>query len=191
MNLWVFGFCLTGYFVLHSLLADTRIKEQLYLLIPIRYYRLLYNLISIGGLVGLLWMFRQLSVDRLFTVSLWIGGGLIVIGSLLLLLALRNYDLDEFSGTYQFAHNGKTPNHSLNTKGLNAVVRHPLYTASFLLLWGFFLYYPALKSLCFSGIASLYLVIGTRLEEQKLVAVFGEEYLAYMKRVGRFFPKII
>jgi len=163
MKLLIFGLFLTGYFVLHSLLADTRIKERLYLMIPIRYYRLFYNAISIGGLVGLLLMFRQLPADRLFTVPSWIGGLLMAIGGLLLLLALRNYDLGEFSGTHQLSNNGNTPNHSLNTKGLNAFVRHP---------------------------ASLYLIIGTRLEEQKLVAVFGEEYLGYRERVGRFLPKI-
>jgi len=106
-------------------------------------------------------------------------------------LALRNYDLREFSGTHQLAHNGNTPNHSLNTKGLNAFVRHPLYTASFFLFWGFFLYSPTLKSLCFTGISSLYLIIGTRLEEQKLVGVFGKEYSDYQSKVGQFFPKIL
>ena len=108
------------------------------------------------------------------------------LGGLLLLLALRNYDLGEFSGIHQLTHDGNTPKHSLNTESLNAYVRHPLYTASFLLFWGFFLYSPTLKTLCFSGISSLYLIIGTRLEEQKLVAVFGEAYLDYRKRVGRF-----
>jgi len=163
MNLWIFSFCLTGYFVLHSLLADTRIKEQLYLVIPIRYYRLLYNGIAIGGLFGLLLLFRKLPTDKLLQISPTIGFILMIMGGILLLLALRNYDLGEFSGTYQLTHQGKTPNHNLNTQGLNAYVRHPLYTASFMLLWGFFLAFPTLKALCLSGIASLYLIIGTEI----------------------------
>ena len=190
MNLWIFGLCLTGYFVLHSLLADTNIKERLYLMIPIRYYRLLFNAISIGGLVGLLMLFRKLPSTILFSIPSWIGMIVMALGGLLLLLALRNYDLGEFSGMHQLRHDGNTPIHSLNTKGLNGFVRHPLYTASFLLFWGFFLYYPALKTFYFSIISSLYLIIGTRLEEQKLVAVFGEAYLDYQKRVGCFLPKI-
>jgi len=88
MNLWIFGFCLTGYFILHSVLADTSIKEQLYGLIPIRYYRLFYNATSVGGLIFLLWMFRQLPVDRLFMVPSWIGGMLMAIGGLLLFFIL-------------------------------------------------------------------------------------------------------
>ncbi len=37
-------------------------------------------------------------------------------------------------------------------------------------------------------ILTAYLVIGTLLEERKLVREFGEEYRAYQKRVSMFIP---
>ena len=191
MNLLIFSLCLTGYYVLHSILADARIKEKLYTILLIRYYRLFFNFLSVILLVGLLVFFKQLQTPILFGALPWIGGMLMGLGGLLLLLSLRHYDLGEFSGIHQINHNGAAPNHSLNQNGLNGIVRHPLYTATFLLLWGFFLYYPTLKTLCLSGVSSLYLIIGTRLEEQKLVVVFGEEYLDYQKRVGRFLPRLL
>lgn len=189
MNLLIFSLCLIGYYVLHSILADNRVKEKLYILLPIRYYRLFFNLLSIGLLVGLLVIFKQLPSPVLFDALPLVGIILMGIGGLLLLLSIRNYNLGEFSGIHQLNHDGATPDHSLNQEGLNGIVRHPLYTATFLLLWGFFLYYPTLKTLCLSGISSLYLIVGTRLEEQKLVLFFGDAYLDYQKRVGRFLPK--
>ena len=189
MNLGTFGFCITIYFVLHSLLADSNTKEKLYALVSPRYYRLAYNFISIVGLVGLLLFYRQLPSEGLVTVPLWIGVILIIPGVVLMLMALRNYDLAEFSGTYQLEHKGDPLTQLLNTKGVNAYVRHPLYSASFLLLWGVFLVNPTSKVLCFSAIASFYLIIGTRLEEKKLIKVFGEEYVGYQEKVGRFIPK--
>ena len=191
MNLLIFSLCLTAYYVLHSILANNRVKEKLYILLPIRYYRLFFNFLSIGLLAGLLVTFKKLPSTMLFDAHPLVGLILMGLGGLLLYLAIRNYNLGEFSGIHQFNHNGAIPEHSLNQKGLNGIVRHPLYTATFLLLWGFFLYYPTLKTLCLSGISSLYLIIGTRLEEQKLVLVFGEEYLDYQRRVGRFLPKKI
>ncbi|MFK7983013.1 MAG: isoprenylcysteine carboxylmethyltransferase family protein [Saprospiraceae bacterium] len=190
MKLLIFSLCLTGYYLLHSILADNRVKEKLYTLLPVRYYRLFFNVLSIVLLVVLLTSFKQLSSPVLFDALPLVGAILMGLGGLLLLLSLRNYDLGEFSGIHQLNHDGAAPNHALNQKGLNGIVRHPLYTATFLLLWGFFLYYPALKTLCLSGISSLYLIIGTRLEERKLVTVFGEAYLAYQKQVGRFLPRI-
>ena len=190
LSLTIFSFCITTYFALHSLLADSGIKEKLYPVISKRYYRLVYNMVSIIGLVGLLYFYSYLPTEALLLIPSRIGLILIIPGVLLMFLALRNYDLAEFSGTYQLKHNGDPISQLLNTSGVNAYVRHPLYSASFLLLWGVFLVSPTSKVLCFSAIARLYLIIGTRLEEKKLIKAFGEEYVGYQNRVGRFIPKL-
>lgn len=147
-------------------------------------------MVSIIGLVGLLYFYSYLPTEALLLIPSRIGLILIIPGVLLMFLALRNYDLAEFSGTYQLKHNGDPISQLLNTSGVNAYVRHPLYSASFLLLWGVFLVSPTSKVLCFSAIARLYLIIGTRLEEKKLIKAFGEEYVGYQNRVGRFIPKL-
>jgi len=40
------------------------------------------------------------------------------------------------------------------------------------------------------GLACVLLVIRTRTEEKKLLARFGDDYRPYMKRAGRFLPRI-
>ncbi len=40
------------------------------------------------------------------------------------------------------------------------------------------------------GIALGLLVLRTRIEEEKLIERFGEDYKEYMKRTGRFLPRL-
>ncbi|MDQ3255313.1 MAG: hypothetical protein M3R15_15680, partial [Acidobacteriota bacterium] len=40
------------------------------------------------------------------------------------------------------------------------------------------------------GLVVCLLIIRTQTEEEKLLARFGDSYRAYMKRTGRFLPKI-
>jgi len=79
--------------------------------------------------------------------------------------------------------------HHLVTTGPYARIRHPLYTA--MLGWGTSV---ALVTANWVFIV-LAVVVITGLfarvprEEQMMIEEFGEEYGAYMKRTGRFFPK--
>ena len=67
-------------------------------------------------------------------------------------------------------------------------VRHPLYLATILLILGLFLLVPTQKMLLVLLISYSYILIGFRLEERKLVAVFGDEYQAYQKKVKALIP---
>ena len=73
----------------------------------------------------------------------------------------------------------------LTTRGVNSYVRHPLYTAMFLVFWGRAFDEAALMTALW---ATLYLVIGTRFEERKLLQIYGEDYALYSAAVPRFFP---
>ena len=77
----------------------------------------------------------------------------------------------------------------LVTKGIYGKIRHPLYLASILLLLGLIFIYPFIKIAIFSISFSLYVLIGTYLEEQKLILHYGQEYLDYQKQVGFLLPK--
>ena len=67
-------------------------------------------------------------------------------------------------------------------------VRHPLYFATIILILGLFLLVPTQKMLLILLISYSYILIGFRLEERKLVAVFGDEYQAYQKKVKALIP---
>jgi protein-S-isoprenylcysteine O-methyltransferase Ste14 len=76
----------------------------------------------------------------------------------------------------------------LNTSGLNAQVRHPLYFGTLLALWGTFLLYPTDASLLVAGVSTLYLLIGSKLEERKLEQQFGDAYRSYQRKVPMLIP---
>ena len=81
--------------------------------------------------------------------------------------------------------------HTLVTTGPYRYVRHPFYLAGAVGVVGgslvaanWFLFLAACVPIGF-------LVARTRIEEEKLVERFGDEYRDYMRRVGRFLPKIM
>jgi protein-S-isoprenylcysteine O-methyltransferase Ste14 len=73
----------------------------------------------------------------------------------------------------------------LQFRGLNRYVRHPLYAAGFMILWGR-AGDPFAVATAVWG--SLYLLIGTRLEERRLIRMFGSRYERYRRRVPAYFP---
>ena len=80
--------------------------------------------------------------------------------------------------------------HTLVTSGPYRWVRHPLYTigASLFIAFGMIAdiwFIAALGLLTF-----ILMAVRTPKEEANLIAKFGGEYREYMKRTGRFFPKL-
>jgi protein-S-isoprenylcysteine O-methyltransferase Ste14 len=78
----------------------------------------------------------------------------------------------------------------LVTHGLYRVVRNPIYSAMDLVLAGALLIAPSPWSLAAAVAVAVALALQTRLEEQHLVALHGDRYLAYAARVGRFVPGV-
>lgn len=81
-------------------------------------------------------------------------------------------------------------NHQLVTHGPYHWVRHPLYSAGFVMA----VCLTLITALWWLGIAmALPLVIlfrRTAKEEANLISTFGDAYREYMRRTGRFFPKL-
>ncbi len=81
--------------------------------------------------------------------------------------------------------------HKLITDGVYRTIRHPMYTAFWLMAIAQALLLPnwvgGLSGII--GFGALYL-LRVRAEEEMMVATFGEEYRAYMTRTGRLIPKL-
>ena len=80
--------------------------------------------------------------------------------------------------------------HKLVTNGIYRYIRHPLYTVGSSLFIAFGMmadnwFIALLGVLAFIGMA-----VRTPKEEANLIEKFGDEYRQYMKRTGRFLPKI-
>lgn len=80
--------------------------------------------------------------------------------------------------------------HTLVTSGPYRWVRHPFYLTGLIGIVSITLitanaYFPLL-----GGIGLTLLALRTPKEEANLIARFGDEYREYMRRTGRFFPKL-
>jgi len=176
----------------HSLLADARAKARLKPFFRAG-YRLAYNLFAVFHVllvVGAGWWL--LGDGAAFDRESWIRvlqGGASLLGAGVFFVALLDYDLGRFAGSAQLraAAQGKflDDEEPLHLVKLHRYVRHPIYTGAFLLLWG---RVEDEFSLATALWASLYLVIGARFEERRLLARFGEAYARYRSAVPAFVP---
>lgn len=79
-------------------------------------------------------------------------------------------------------------NQRLVTRGPYHYIRHPSYSGYFLMFLGLFLLWPNLLTIFpLVAIPGYYRV--TFDEERLLVERFGDEYIKYQKKTGRFLPK--
>ncbi len=146
----------------------------------------LHLLIVLAGGVMLLGGLPAFGIPMAVRVGL---GGIGVAGVVILLLGIRSYDLGRFAGTTQIRLGirdelTETPE-PLVTTGLNRFVRHPLYLGLLLMLWGWAITPLALTT---AVCASIYIAIGIRFEERKLLRLYGEDYAHYCSRVSALLP---
>lgn len=181
------------FFVSHSLLAANHIKVIAQRMTGryFVYYRICYNMLSLIFLAFILYLlaFKDDSPSLLQpnNIVTWLGGGTMLLGMLIMILAFKSYDLGEFTGIKQLSRQIHHPE-KLVVKGLNAYVRNPLYTGIIVLVAGYFLLRPTSMNFVSLIIIYIYIYIGASLEEKKLEQVFGEEYKAYQSKVKMLLP---
>lgn len=80
--------------------------------------------------------------------------------------------------------------HTLVTHGPYRWVRHPLYTVGSSLFIAFGLIADSWFIALLGILAFIAMAVRTPREEANLIEKFGDEYREYMKRTGRFLPKL-
>lgn len=184
--------------VIHSLLAGNvaraifrrRFGERAYHGL----YRLMFNAAAVITSAPLLLLLVAVPGHELWRVEGPVALAMIgvqVVGVFGFLLSLLQIDMGRFLGLSQFdayRHNDPLPlpPEPLQQTGVYQLVRHPLYLFSLLVMWPMPLMTDAL--LVFNIAATAYLVIGSRLEEKRLLETFGQEYLEYRQRVPWLLP---
>jgi protein-S-isoprenylcysteine O-methyltransferase Ste14 len=157
-----------------------------------RFNRLFFNLISILTLVPVVVFAHSIRTQVIFQWNGYMRIGQVVLLGIavwLFFLGGRHYDARQFWGIKQISEGSSnmvlTQTGELDTSGILGVTRHPWYLGVILFIWGRQL---DVSAILVNLILTAYLIIGTYLEEKKLVGEFGEKYLAYQKRVSMLIP---
>ncbi|MDK9706900.1 MAG: hypothetical protein OEL83_07590 [Desulforhopalus sp.] len=181
----------------HSLLIDTSVSSWVKVRQPrlVCWYRLLYNGLALATFLPLAAYTHLLDGGVVFRWPGW-GGALariLLLGTALLLFrgGARLYDFRSFLGIDQLRQGNSSvllsTNHGFLPVGVFGITRHPWYLGSLLTIWSVFENYPQ-PIVIAAGILSLYLVIGTLLEERKILHEYGDSYRRYQGQVSMLFP---
>jgi len=173
--------------IYHRLKARTgerldRRQEGWFILVPLRLLGVTAMVAFIAYLVSPSWM--AWAAVPLPVWLRWTGVALGLCGGLLLTWTLRNLGRNLTDTVVTRKH------HTLVTTGPYRWVRHPFYTAATLAFLANSLATANVFLFITGGVTILLLVIRTRKEEHHLVARFGDEYRGYMRRTGRFMPRL-
>ncbi|MCX6055192.1 MAG: DUF1295 domain-containing protein [Chloroflexi bacterium] len=198
MNISGFWWILfVGFFygLFHSVFASLKLKKLAYLWFGEKgriYYRFFYVIFAsittffYAILIVLLpdkllytvpapWFFLTLSVQFAAVICL--------------LLSFRGTGVVSFLGIAPLFKSEKVEKKSaLITTGFYAITRHPIYFFSFVILW----FFPIMtwNMLSFSIGITIYTLIGSQFEEQKLEIDFGQKYVDYKKKTPWIIPFI-
>lgn len=179
------------FFLQHSLMLRRGVRTWMSGLISPRYLSAFYSIFS-GFFLFLLMLFWQKSTS----VHLECDGALYwlmrmvfvlsMIVSFLTFRALKSFDplgIQDISAHLK----GKTSAGSMFiVKGTYQWIRHPVYFFSLLMIWT-----PVSLTtdrLLFNGLWTVWIIIGTILEERDLIAAFGDEYRHYQRKVPMLIP---
>ena len=157
-----------------------------------RYYRLVFNLVAAATFIPVGLYTASVAGDPVFRrdgpALLAIRYGLLACAVALFVAGGMHYSLGQFVGLSQLrraSSGGIARGGRIDSTGILALVRHPWYTATVLLVWAQDM---DAVGLTVNAVLTVYVVVGTLLEEHKLVSEFGDAYRDYQRRVSMFLP---
>ena len=189
LSLLVIAWCL-----LHSAMISVSVTEYLKKRLgpKFRFYRLFFNLIAILTLIPVALYAYSLRTQAIFHWDGYMRIGqvlLLIVAVLLIFLGGRHYNVRQVLGIKQIkegiSSKAITDTGELDTSGVLGMTRHPWYLATILLIWA---RQMDVSVLFVNVILTSYLIVGTALEEKKLIREFGEKYAAYQNRVSMLIP---
>ncbi len=186
------AFCWIAYFALHSALASLAVKRRVAAGWPslMPYYRLTFNVLASLLILPILWLTYRAPEPMLWRwqgIGAWLANGLALAALFGFWLSLKSYDMQEFLGLRQLqAQVRKVEDQEhFHLSTFHRHVRHPWYFFGLVLVWTRDMSATTLLSSVF---ITLYFIIGSRLEEKKLLVYHGDTYRRYMERVPGLIP---
>ena len=184
----------TGWCFLHSLLISRSFTGRMRKVLGLKfgYYRLAYTIFSLLSLLPVVYFQLQLEEKVIFAWP-WpwylMKYAMYAAAFILFYGGFRVYDLQYMLGIKQIHDMRQGINSEtveFTTAGILGYVRHPWYSGAILLVWAFGAVTDV--SLVSKLVLTVYILIGTLLEEQKLIAGIGGPYLAYREKVPMLIP---
>ena len=180
------------YFLAHSLLASIFAKEFVASRLPkfMPFYRLSYNILAILFLLvpmSIMLRFQGEWLWRWSGILSWISIAISLLAIAGFLRSLRYYDMQEFLGFRQMSEqiNSVDDQEQFFLSPMHRWVRHPWYFFALLLIWA----QAMNEAILISAIMmTLYFIIGSKLEDRKLVRYHGEIYKRYRELVPGLIP---
>jgi protein-S-isoprenylcysteine O-methyltransferase Ste14 len=101
----------------------------------------------------------------------------------------KHYSWEQFCGIAQVragrADGSLAKGNSFIVSGLHRIIRHPWYLGGILIVWAQDLSVP---TILINMVISVYFIVGSFLEERKLMREFGSQYREYQQIVSMLFP---
>jgi len=181
-----------GYFLLHSFTASLWLKRQIARRYPalMPWYRLMFNLSATLLALPLAWIAWRYPGETLWQwqgVMFYLMNGIALLALLTLFYSSRFYDMQEFLGLRQLQTETREVNdlEHFHISPFHRYVRHPWYFLILVILWTRDM---SNNQLLIYTLVTLYLFIGSRMEERKLLVYHGRVYEDYRKRVAGLIP---
>jgi methanethiol S-methyltransferase len=191
-ELLLLGLLWLAYFVIHSVAASLWLKSHIARRWPelMPGYRIAFNAAATLLLLPPLMLMWSLAGEPLWRyegAGDWLRFALMGLAAGGFLWSLGYYDGMEFLGLRQLRENLHEieDQERLHISPLHRFVRHPWYSLGLVLVWTQEMDEARLLS---SLLITAYLLVGSRLEENKLRAYHGERYQRYRERVPGLIP---
>jgi methanethiol S-methyltransferase len=183
---------LTVFALQHSVMARPAFKRWWTQFVPASIERSTYVLLATLALILILWQWRPMPavvwhIDNP-TLAMFVLG-VSFFGWFLVLISTFLINHFELFGLQQVVLNilgRKSPEPHFKTPLLYKVVRHPIYLGFIIAFWAA----PTMTvgRLLFAAVTTAYIFVGIWLEERDLIALFGDEYRRYRRRVAMLVP---
>jgi protein-S-isoprenylcysteine O-methyltransferase Ste14 len=182
-----------GFAALHSALASFAVKRWAARRWPAiaPWYRLAFNGVALATVAPIIWFSYAIDSPPLWQWSgpwRWLSHGLALAAIVGFIAVARSYDVPTFLGLRQIREGDRNADghEGFRLSPFHRCVRHPWYFLGLVLVWTGDKTLPLLVS---SVAISAYFVIGSRLEDAKLIALYGHAYRRYMARLPGLLPR--